>query len=118
MALLSQNRATFAVASAVALLLPLAAAATDVPVFNLAFENGVITPQTLEIPADKTVVLRVENKGSSAAEFESKPLHIEKIIAPGASAEITLHGVVAGSYKFVDEFTEQLETANGVILVK
>ena len=113
----SKHRA-LALVTAAALALPVSSLASDEPVFSLTFENGVITPQTLEIPAGKTVILHVENKGTSAAEFESKQLHIEKAIAPGAILEVTLRGVVAGNYKFVDEFTENLDTANGIIVAK
>lgn len=102
-------------ASAAALTLPTLADASEVAI---SLTDGVIAPQTVEIPAETEVTLKVTNTGATPAEFESKQLHIETIIAPGQSADITLRALPAGSYGFVEEFHENLDTARGTIVVK
>ena len=86
--------------------------------FSVSMKDGVVTPQRIEVPANTTVKLVVTNEGTATAEFESKRLHIEKVLAPGGSATLTLRNLAPGSYEFVDEFTEDRETAHGVIIAK
>ncbi len=92
--------------------------AQTIPTFKISMNNGVVTPARLEVPKDVNVKLVVTNKGSATAEFESKMLHIEKIVAAGATVTLTLRGLKAGSYEFVDEFTEDKKTAHGFIIAK
>ncbi|GHE04765.1 hypothetical protein GCM10008024_33040 [Allgaiera indica] len=80
--------------------------------------DGVVTPQKIEVPAGKAQVLTVKNTGKAAAEFESKRLRIEKIIAPGKTVEIKLRPLPAGTYPFVEEFHEDQPTARGEIVAK
>lgn len=82
------------------------------------FKDGVMTPQKLEVPAGKPFVIEVSNTGKSAAEFESKTLKQEKVVAPGKTVKLKVKAVKAGEYKFVDEFHENLPTAQGVIIAK
>ena len=93
-----------------------AAASATAPVVTMT--DGVISPQTVEVPAGKAVTLTVTNAGKSPAEFESKRLHIEQVVAPGTSVEIALRALPAGSYAFVDEFHENLATGRGEIVAK
>ncbi|WP_417809821.1 cupredoxin domain-containing protein [Thioclava sp.] len=85
---------------------------------TITLTDGVVVPQTIALPADKAVTLTVYNTGETAAEFESKRLRIEKIIAPGETETIQLRALPAGSYPFVEEFHEDLDTAKGTIVVK
>ena len=84
----------------------------------ITLKDGVISPQKIEVIAGKPTVLVVTNTGKSAAEFESKRLRIERIVAPGKSIEIKLRALPKGSYPFVEEFHETLETARGEIIAK
>jgi len=92
--------------------------AQSVPTFKISMKNGVVTPARVEVPKGVDVKLIVSNDGSATAEFESKPLHIEKVVAAGTSITLTLRGLKAGSYEFVDEFTEDQKTAHGFIVAK
>jgi hypothetical protein len=86
--------------------------------YSITFTDGVVDPQTIEVPAGVAFTLVVKNAGTTPAEFESKPLHIEQAIAPGATAEINIHPLASGEYKFVEEFHEDQPTARGVISAK
>ena len=80
--------------------------------------DGVVSPQTIEVKSGEATVLTIVNAGATAAEFESKRLRIEQIVAPGKTAKIELRALPAGSYDFVEEFHEDLETARGKIVAK
>jgi len=88
------------------------------PSFAISLKNGVVSPARLEVPANTVVSVTVRNVGKSTAEFESRRLHIEKILLPGAKAMLTLRGLAPGKYEFVDEFTEDRATAHGFIVAK
>ena len=93
-----------------------ASAGEKAPVITLT--DGVISPQTVEVPAGTATTLTVANAGKAPAEFESKRLHIEQIIAPGTSATIHLPALPAGRYVFVEEFHETLATGRGEIVAR
>lgn len=93
-------------------------ALAEAPTLALTLTDGVIAPQSLEIPAQTETVLRVTNAGTAPAELESKALHIETVIAPGQTADVALRALPEGSYAFVEEFHEDLDTARFTLLVK
>lgn len=90
--------------------------AEDMPVFKLVAKDGKFTPSTIEAPAGKRFKIEIENQGTSAIEFESKPLRQEKVLAPGAKSFVVINGIKAGTYKFFDEYHET--TGQGQIIVK
>ncbi|WGT51865.1 cupredoxin domain-containing protein [Thioclava nitratireducens] len=95
-----------------------ALAVADETIPTITLTDGVVSPQQIYLPADTAVTLTVSNTGKTAAEFESKRLRIEKIIAPGQTETIELRALPAGSYPFVEEFHEDQDTAKGTIVVK
>jgi cupredoxin-like protein len=92
--------------------------ADDLPVFRIEIKNGVISPKETEVPANKDFNLEVANTGTIPAEFESKQLRQEKVLAPGKTVTITIRGVDPGEYQFVDEFHENDDAGQGVIVAK
>jgi hypothetical protein len=92
--------------------------ADDAVMLTLTSTDGKLEPLSLEAPAGKPIKLRVVNAGKSAMEFESKPLKIEKLVAPGKSLDIKIKALAAGSYKFVDELHEEQASAQGVLVIK
>jgi len=68
------------------------------------------------IHAHHAIKLTVKNLDSTAEEFESKPLKVEKVIAGNATAVIRLKAQSKGSYKFFGEYHEK--TAQGVLIVE
>lgn len=101
--------------AAIALVFPAHAGDAE---FAVTLTDGVIAPQSIAVPADAPFVLTVTNGGTSAAEFESKQLRIEQVIAPGATATLRLQPLPKGSYKFVEEFHEDQPGARGTIEVR
>jgi hypothetical protein len=92
--------------------------AADLQTFRIEIKDGVITPKQTEVPANKDFKLEIANTGSVPAEFESKQLRQEKVLAPGKTVTITIRGVDAGEYQFVDEFHENDAAGQGVIIAK
>lgn len=84
---------------------PLASArAEDAPSFRIEFNDGKFEPQRLEVPANKTIEIELVNKGQGPAEFESKQLRKEKVLAPGATTTLVIRGLDPGEYDFFDDF--------------
>lgn len=86
--------------------------------FSVTLADGVVAPQSIVVPADTPLVLTVTNGGTSVAEFESKQLRIEEVVAPGATATLRIQPLPKGSYKFVEEFHEDQPGARGTIEVQ
>lgn len=95
----------------------LAMAADDV-VITLTIENHTFYPKVVKVPVDKKFKLLVVNKDSTPAEFESKPLSREKVIAGKSSATINIGPLKAGKYAFVEEYHETDAAAQGTIVAE
>jgi hypothetical protein len=72
--------------------------------FRIEFNDGVFEPRRLEVPAKKKLEIEVVNKGQGPAEFESKQLGKEKVIAPGGSMTLSIRALDPGEYDFFDDF--------------
>jgi hypothetical protein len=98
-----RNLVTLVAILAFAGLVSLSARAED-PTFRIEFKDGVVTPKRIEVPAKVRIVLELVNAGSTPAEFESKELRKEKVLAPGSSSSLILRSLDPGEYKFMDDF--------------
>ncbi len=105
-------------AAASTLMLASTAIAQEPPHFSVSLNNGVVSPALIEIPANTLVTLTISNDGNATAEFESKPLHIERVLAAGMTITIRLRNLAPGAYEFADEYTEDMLTAHGQIVAK
>lgn len=74
------------------------------PVFRIEFKDGVVMPRRLEVPAKRRFVLELHNLGKSPAEFESRELRKEKVLAPGATSTLAIRTLDPGEYDFFDDF--------------
>lgn len=92
------------------------AIANEMPVFDIEFNDGIVSTRYLEIPANTPVKLVVRNIGTTPIEFESLRLRKEKVIGPGAVSFVVIRKASPGSYPFFDEFHP--ETTQGVIVAK
>jgi hypothetical protein len=103
---------------AVALLptLTLGVRAEEEPLFRIEFNDGKVTPQRLEVPAKTRFRLELHNLGKEPAEFESKELRKEKVLAPGASSILVIRTLDPGEYDFFDDF--HLDTPPAVLVAK
>lgn len=112
-----RNRHRLALAAILALLVaPTAGRSEEIAHFRIELADGKITPQHLEVPAGKPFELEVVNAGTTPAEFESKELHKETVIAPKASITVSFRKLAAGEYGFFDE--NQPTAAPGTIVAK
>jgi len=95
-----------------------AALADTIPVIEVTLKDGVVTPQHIAVDAGKPFKLAIRNIGSTAAEFESRRLYKETMLAPGAGTLLAFSKLSPGNYAFYDEFHETLDSANGTLTVK
>jgi hypothetical protein len=92
-----------AVVAALVLVFALPAFAED-PKFDIAIRDHQFVPAEVTVPANVKVELTIRNEQSTPAEFESKSLRREKVVAPGSSATLFVGPLKPGRYEFFDEF--------------
>ena len=96
-------------------LLPLIAASADLPTHTLTFTaDGRFDPPRLEVAPGRFKIVLV-NRSTQAVEFESLPLRVEKVLAPGVTSFVVLSLSRPGEYPFFDDFHPE---AKGVLVVK
>ena len=88
----------------IALLLASIACAADDPVFRIEFKDGAVTLRRLEVPAHRRFSLELHNLGETPAEFESRELRKEKVLAAGTSSVLVIRTLDPGEYDFFDDF--------------
>jgi heme/copper-type cytochrome/quinol oxidase subunit 2 len=74
------------------------------PAISLAIRDDRFEPAELTVPAGVKVELAVRNERTVRAEFESKALHLEKVVAPGATVRVPVGPLKPGRYEFFDDF--------------
>jgi plastocyanin len=84
--------------------------------FSLTIKDHKFDPAEMQVPAGKEVTLTVTNSDATAEEFESDDVDVEKVIAGGQSATITLGPLDAGRYEFYGEYHE--DTAKGALVAQ
>lgn len=105
-----------AVLLAAVLTMPAMAHAEEPASFVLEMNDGVLTPERIEIPADTPVKIILRNTGTTPAEFESLRLRKEKVLGPGVESFVVIRRASPGEYPFFDEF--HMDTAQGVIVAR
>ena len=99
-------------ASALALSLGLGAdraCADDVVTLSLTIKDHQFEPAELHAPAGTPITFRVKNLNTTASEFESDDLHVEKVIAVGGEASVHVRALQPGRYNFFDDFHRQTQ---------
>jgi plastocyanin len=84
--------------------------------FSLTIKDHKFAPAEMQVPAGKEFTLTVTNSDPTAEEFESGDVDVEKVIAGGQSATITLGPLDPGRYDFYGEYHE--DTAKGTLVAK
>ena len=64
-------------------------------------------PAEIHAPANRPVVLRVNNLDATAMEFESISLRVEKVVAPGTQGVVNVRPLAPGQYEFFDDFHQE-----------
>src|SRR5262245_30670239 len=99
-----------------AALLATAALAADPVEIALTIEKHTFSPTEIRVKAGAPFVLVITNKDSTAEEFESKQLRVEKVIPANKTVRLRMPGLKAGTYPFVGDFHES--TAKGKIIAE
>jgi hypothetical protein len=94
----------------------LVAHAEELHSVTLVLRDGQLVPARLEVPANTRFKIVLRNEGRGPAEFESRSLRKEKVLAPGASSFVVVAPLKPGSYDMFDEFHDR--TAIGTIVAK
>jgi hypothetical protein len=89
--------------------------AEDAVTVEIAIKEQQFDPMELTVPANKTFVLKVKNLDGAAAEFESKAMRVEKVVAAKSEAIINVRALAPGRYGFFNEFHPDTK---GVLVAK
>jgi hypothetical protein len=92
------------------------AAADDPAAINVTLKDHRFAPSAIHVPAGKPTVLVVRNADTTAEEFDSTALKIEKVIVGGTYATLRLRPLGPGRYPFVGEYHP--DTAQGVVIAE
>jgi plastocyanin len=90
--------------------------ADDATTVKLTIKDHKFQPAEVSAPAGKPIALEIANQDPTPAEFESKALRVEKIIAGNGTATIQVRALAAGRYRFFDDY--HAETTQGVLVVQ
>jgi plastocyanin len=93
-----------------------AASAEEPAQIAVSLKDHRFDPAEIHIPAGKPAILVVTNHDSTAEEFDSSALKVEKIVAAGHYATIHLRPLSPGRYPFVGEFNPA--TASGIVVAE
>jgi len=83
---------------------------------TLTLKDHRFSPAEPTAPAGKPIVVEVTNADGTPAEFESKPLRVEKIVPGGKTITVNVHQQKPGRYRFFDDYNEA--TAEGFLVVQ
>ena len=106
--------AVFLIGGAAALL-ALPAFAGDTPV-ALTLKDHKFTPAEIHVKANTPSQILLTNEDSSAEEFDSSSLHVEKVVPGGQKGIVRLRPLAPGKYNFMGEYHS--DTAQGVVIAE
>jgi len=85
-------------------------------VFELRFENRRFAPQTITVPANRPLRIKVINASKEPIEFESFKLNRERVVGLGETIIVNLPALSPGTYDFYDDFHQ--DVPEGTIIAK
>lgn len=83
---------------------------------HVVIKDHKFSPAEAKAPANQAFVLVVKNLDSTAAEFESKSLRVEKVVAPGSEVTMQIRPLNPGRYRFFDDFHQ--DTTEGELVAE
>ena len=92
------------------------ASAQEAVTVKLTLKNHKFEPAEPHAPAGKPITIEVSNLDSTPAEFESKTLRVEKVVAAGATVKVQIRALSPGRYRFFDDYHE--DTTEGFLVVQ
>jgi hypothetical protein len=90
--------------------------AQEATAVKLILKNHKFQPAQLHAPSGKPISVEISNQDPTPAEFESKTLRVEKVIAGGATVTVQLRALPPGRYRFFDDYHE--DTTEGFLVVQ
>src|ERR1043166_1039346 len=106
MVLIASRRAAAALFMGAALVAGGAAQAQDA-VVHITVKDRKFEPAEPRAPANRPFTIRVRNLDTTAMEFESVRLRVEKVVAPNTEGVINMRALAPGRYEFFDDFHKQ-----------
>ena len=83
---------------------------------HITIKDHKFSPSEPHAPANQPFAIVVKNLDSTASEFESKTLRVEKVVAPGGEITMQIRALNPGRYHFFDDFHQ--ETTDGDLIVE
>ena len=93
-----------------------AALAAEPVDLTVTLKDHKFSPAEPTAPAGKPILLHVVNQDQTPAEFESKPLRVEKVVVGGGRVAVNVRPMKPGRYRFFDDYHEA--TTEGFLVVK
>ncbi|MGO9672815.1 MAG: cupredoxin domain-containing protein [Methylocella sp.] len=90
--------------------------AEDAVTVHLSLKDHRFEPAEPHAPAGKPITIEIKNLDGTPAEFESKTLRVEKVIAAGGVVTVQIRPLAAGRYRFFDDYHE--DTTEGSLIVQ
>lgn len=90
-----------------------AARAEDPTAYEIVLKGKTFSPDQLKVKAGKTFFIKVRNENDAPAEFESKDVKIEKIVAGHSEILARVKALKPGTYTFFDDYHE--DESRGII---
>jgi hypothetical protein len=94
----------------------LVAKAADPVTYEITLKNQKFAPAELKVPAGTPFIIKLKNGNDAPAEFESKDMKFEKVVAGHTEVVVKVKALPKGTFKFVDEYHE--DTALGTVVAE
>lgn len=91
-----------------------AAQAEDQMTYEITLKDQTFTPAELKVPAGEPFTIRLKNENDAPAEFESKDMKFEKIVAGHSTILARVKALPGGEFEYYDEYHE--DTARGTVV--
>ena len=89
--------------------------AEDAVAVEIVLKDSGFEPKEVKVPAGKPLAITVRNETKAAAEFESKGLKIEKVVAANSQGVFRVKPLTKGTYLFVNEYKEDTIQGNFIV---
>jgi hypothetical protein len=91
-------------------------AAQEAAAVKLTIKNHRFDPAEPHAAAGKPFTIEITNLDATPAEFESKTLRVEKVVAAGGTVMLQMRALAPGRYRFFDDYHE--DTTEGFLVVQ
>jgi hypothetical protein len=96
-------------------LLIIAPAFANEPI-KVTLKDHKFSPAEIHVKANAPAVIALTNQDTTAEEFDSSALQVEKVVAGNSSGNVRIRALAPGRYPFMGEYHSA--TAQGVVVAK